>query len=453
MHLSFFGAAGTVTGSKYLLSNGRQRILIDGGLFQGEKQNRLLNWEDPPFDPASLDAIVLTHAHLDHSGYLPVLVKRGFKGPVYCTPATRELSDIILRDSGYLQEEEARYRNKHRITKHDPALPLYTQEDAERTLKQLEPVPFETNVELAKGLSFTLTHAGHILGSACVRVRSDGRTVVFSGDVGRPNDPVMRAPEPLEAMDYLVVESTYGNRLHEDDEDPKRQLADAINRTVERGGTVVIPSFAVGRSTTILHFISELISEGRMPDIPVFLNSPMAIDATEIYCEHFAEHRLSERECRDIYANVDFVRSKEASKALNTNDGPAIIVSASGMVEGGRVVHHLKAMLPDPRNTVLFVGFQAPGTRGEKILNGAETVKIHGEEVPCRAEVLELDNLSAHADWQELIDWLRPTAQAPRQTFVTHGEPLSAKAFQQHLREDLHWDSVIPAYKEKFEIK
>jgi metallo-beta-lactamase family protein len=358
-----------------------------------------------------------------------------------------------LRDSGYLQEEEAKFRNKHEITKHDPALPLYTQEDAERALKQFKPVGFDQEFELAKGLTFKLTRAGHILGSGCVHVRSEGRTVVFSGDVGRREDPVMRAAEPLGQMDYLVIESTYGNRLHEDDTDPKDQLADVINRTAARRGTVVIPAFAVGRSTTLLHFISELISEGRVPDIPVFLNSPMAINATEIYCEYHSEHRLTEQECRDIYANVDFVRSKEASKALNTNDGPAIIVSASGMVEGGRVVHHLKTMLPDPKNTVLFTGFQAPGTRGEQIMSGAEAVKIHGEEVPCRAEIVELDNLSAHGDWKEIVDWLRPTAAAPKMTFVTHGEPESAKAMQQHLSDELGWDSVAPAYKDQIDIK
>jgi metallo-beta-lactamase family protein len=453
MQLSFYGAAGTVTGSKYLLSNGKQRIMVDCGLFQGEKQNRLRNWEAPPFDPTSLNAILLTHAHLDHSGYVPVLANRGFKGPIYCTQATKELCEIILRDSGYLQEEEARFRNKHNITKHDPALPLYTQADAERTLELFKPVPFDTDVELAKALSFRMTPAGHILGSSCIHIRANGRTIVFSGDVGRPDGPLMRAPERIDHMDYMVVESTYGDRLHEDDEDPEGQLADVINRTVDRGGIVVIPSFAVGRSTTILHFISELIAEKRIPDIPVFLNSPMAINATEIYCSHYKEHRLTERECRDIYANVDFVRSKEASKALNTNDGPSIIVSASGMLEGGRVLHHLKAMLPDPRNTVLFVGFQAPGTRGEKILSGAETVKIHGEEVPCRAEVVELDNLSAHADWQEIVEWLRPTSPPPRLTFITHGEPDSAKTFQQHLRAELGWDSVIPAYKERFDLE
>ena len=452
MQLSFYGAAGTVTGSKYLFSNGNQRVMVDCGLFQGVKENRQRNWEDPPFDPSTLDAVILTHGHLDHCGYLPVLMNRGFNGPVYCTQGTRELCELILIDSGYLQEEEAKYRNKHKITKHDPALPLYTEKDARRSLEFFKPVGLDTEVEIAKGLSFNLTRAGHILGSACVHLRSNGRTTVFSGDVGRPEMPVMRAPDPIKAMDYLVVESTYGGRLHENDEDPKAQLADVINRTVERGGILIIPSFAVGRSMTILHFISELREENRIPDVPVFLNSPMAINATEIYCEHHKEHRLTADECRDIYANVDFVRKREASQALNANKGPAIIVSASGMVEGGRVVHHLKSMLPDPRNTVLFVGFQAPGTRGEKILNGAESVKIHGEEIPCRAEVLDLPNLSAHADWREVIDWLGQTKEAPRMTFVTHGEPESAKAFSQHLRDELGWESRIPQYKETIDI-
>ena len=451
MHLDFYGAAGTVTGSKFLLSNGKQRVLVDCGLFQGVKQNRLRNWEDPPFDPTTLNAIVLTHAHLDHSGYLPVLVKNGYNGPVYCTPATRELSEIILRDSGYLQEEDAKYRNKYKTTKHDPALPLYTRKDAEKSLKLFKPVSFETEAELGGGLSIKLTRAGHILGSACVQVISNGKTIAFSGDLGRPDGPIMRGPEPIDRADYLVVESTYGNRLHQD-ENPEDQLADVINRTVDRKGILIIPSFAVGRSTTILHFISSLMEEGRIPDVPVFLNSPMAINATEIYCEHHREHRLTADECRDIFENVDFVRSTDASKALNSTKGPAIIVSASGMCVGGRILHHLKTMLPDPRNTVLFAGFQAPGTRGDKIQSGAETVKIHGEQIPCRAEVVDLPNLSAHADWREVIDWMRQIKEPPRMTFITHGEPKAAQAFQSHVREELGWQSEIPAYKEKVEL-
>ena len=451
MHLDFYGAAGTVTGSKFLLSNGKQRVLVDCGLFQGVKQNRLRNWEDPPFDPTTLNAIVLTHAHLDHSGYLPVLVKNGYNGPVYCTTGTHELSEIILRDSGYLQEEDAKYRNKYKTTKHDPALPLYTRKDAEQSLKLFKPVSFETEAELGGGLSIKLTRAGHILGSACVQVIINGRTIAFSGDLGRPDGPIMRAPEPIDRADYLVVESTYGNRLHQD-ENPEDQLADVVNRTVDREGILLIPSFAVGRSTTILHFISSLMEEGRIPDVSVFLNSPMSINATEVYCEHHREHRLTGDECRDIFQNVDFVRSVDASKALNTNKGPAIIVSASGMCEGGRILHHLKTMLPDPRNTVLFAGFQAPGTRGDKIQSGAETVKIHGEQIPCRAEVVDLPNLSAHADWSEIINWMRQIKEPPRMTFITHGEPKAAQAFQSHVREELGWQSEIPAYKEKVKL-
>lgn len=451
MDVGFHGATGTVTGSKYLVSNGKRRVLVDCGLFQGIKENRLRNWAPPPFDPATVNAVVLTHAHLDHTGYLPVLIKRGFDGPVYCTPATKELAAILLPDSGYLQEEEARFRNKYGTTKHDPALPLYTQEEAERSIRFLKPVPFETSTDLGDKLSFTFTRAGHILGSACVHVKNAGKSLVFSGDIGRPNEPVMRAPEPIRHADYLVVESTYGNRLHET-ENPKLLLADVINRTVNRRGVVVIPSFAVGRSTTVLHFLAELLEDGKIPDVPIYLNSPMAIDATEIYCEHHLEHRLTEEECRDIYRTAEFVRSKDASKALNTNVGPAVIISASGMAEGGRVLHHLKTLLPDARNTVLFVGFQAPGTRGEALVNGAKTVKIHGEEVPVRAEIVVLHNLSAHADWKEMVTWLRAMEQPPHRTFVTHGEPEAAQAFQQHLKEELGWESEIPAYMERVKL-
>lgn len=451
MQLSFFGATRTVTGSKYLVSNGETRALIDCGLFQGIKENRLRNWDEPPFDPSGLTAVILTHAHIDHTGYVPLLVKRGFDGPVYCTPATRELCEILLPDSGYLQEEEAKFRNKHKTTKHDPALPLYTQAEAERALKFLKTAPFDEQVELDGDLSFTFSRAGHILGSACVLVSDGRRSVLFSGDLGRPEDAVMRPPQPVGRADYVVVESTYGNRLHED-ANPSEQLADVINRTVERGGTVVIPSFAVGRTQTVLHLISELLAGGAIPEIPVFLNSPMAINATEIYCAHYRDHRLSADQCRDIYKVVDFVRSTEASKALNTNSGPAVIVSASGMATGGRVLHHLQTLLPDPRNTVLFTGFQAPGTRGEVITSGADSVKIHGQSVPIRAEVVELHNLSAHADYVELTDWLRNLNEAPRMTYITHGEPVAAEALSKHLNDTFGWKTEIPSYKDKVKL-
>jgi len=448
VHLTFLGAAGTVTGSKYLIANGKQRILLDCGLFQGLKKNRERNWEEPPVDPKTIDAVVLTHAHIDHSGYLPVLVKKGYRGPIYCTTATKELCNILLPDSGYLQEEEARYLNKERATKHEPALPLYTEKEAEASLKFLKTVPFDTDVDLGNGLHFRYTRAGHILGSACVHVTSGGKTLVFSGDVGRPDGPVMKAPEPIEHADFLVIESTYGNRLHAQ-EDVADLLADVVRRTTERQGTLVIPSFAVGRTQAILHIFSELLAQGRIPHVPIYLNSPMAIDATEIYCAHAGEHRLSERECREMFAVAEMVRSPEASKALNSTDGPAIIISASGMATGGRVVHHLKTLLPDPNNTVLFVGFQAPGTRGEQMLSGAGEIKIHGQLVPVRAEIVVMHGLSAHADYAELIGWLRSVKEPPRRVFITHGEPAAADAFRVHLREQLGWRGEVPEYLEK----
>jgi metallo-beta-lactamase family protein len=447
MKLTFLGAAGTVTGSKYLLAVGRRRILIDCGLFQGVKNLRTRNWAPPLFDPAALDAVVLTHAHLDHTGYLPVLVKQGYRGPVYCTTATLELCRILLPDSGFLQEEEARFLNKKQLTSHAPALPLYTQAEAEATLARFEPVPFATDLPLARDVRVRMTRAGHILGSACLQVEARGRTIVFSGDVGRLDDPVMRPPLPVGRADYLVVESTYGNRRHPP-VDPAETLREVIERTTARRGTVVIPAFAVGRTQSVLYLIAQLRKAGRLPEVPVYLNSPMAIDATGVYCAHAGEHKLSERQCRETFAVAEFVRTKEASQALNTNDGPAVIISASGMATGGRVVHHLKTLLPDPRNTVLFTGFQAPGTRGEALVSGADEVKIHGEYVPVRADIVELPNLSAHGDYLELLDWLGHFERAPQRTFITHGEPVAADAFRHHVMSNLGWSCRIPEHEE-----
>lgn len=446
MQIQFLGAAGTVTGSKYLVTTSDQRILIDCGLFQGVKNVRGRNWDEPPFDPKSIDAVVLTHAHIDHSGYLPVLCKRGYRGPIYSSPATFELCRILLPDSGYLQEEEAAFLNKHKATRHDPALPLYTQKEAEATLKYFKTVPFEAKTDLG-GLSFHYSRAGHILGSACVHLRAEGKTVLFSGDVGRPNDPVMKPPEPIDHADVLVVESTYGNRRHPD-ADPSEELADVIARTVARSGVLVIPSFAVGRTQSILHLISELQHENAIPEVPTYLNSPMAINATEIYCAHAGEHRLNEKQCGEMFGVAEMVRTPQASKALNSTDGPAVIISASGMATGGRVVHHLKTLLPDSRNTVLFVGFQAPGTRGEAMLSGSEEIKIHGQLVPVRAEIVELQGLSAHADYVEIIDWLRSFKEVPSHVFVTHGEPVAADAMRQQLRTQLGWQADVPEYRD-----
>jgi len=452
MKLSFYGAAETVTGSKYLLENGDKKILVDCGLFQGIKKLRQRNWDDPPFDVAEIDAVVLTHAHIDHSGYLPVLMKRGYKGPIYCTAGTRDLCGILLPDSGYLQEEEARFLTKHKYSRHDPALPLYTREDAEQTLSLLRTVDFDVDFDLGHGLTFRYTPAGHILGSGYVTFMQDGFRVVFSGDVGRQHDGIMRPPVPLRHADVLICESTYGDRLHPE-VDPSVELRDVIRRTVARGGTLVIPAFAVGRTQALLHIISELDKAGEIPSVPIYLNSPMAIDATEIYCDHAGEHRLNKQMCGEMFHIAEMVHSEEASRALNTTIGPAIIIAGSGMATGGRVVHHLRTLLPDPINTVLLAGFQAPGTRGEALQAGAESVKIFGEYVPVRAEVKELQSMSAHADYAELIQWLSELKVAPKRVFITHGEISAAHAFRAHLDKNFGWDAEIPEYLQTVRLK
>jgi metallo-beta-lactamase family protein len=453
MELTFLGATGTVTGSKYLLAyetdSGIKRILIDCGLFQGLKQLRLKNWTKLPINPKDVDAVLLTHAHIDHTGYLPLFVKNGFSGKVYCTQATRDLCDILLPDSAHLQEEEADYANRRGFSKHNPALPLYTKEDADNALELLVAVDFEQNVDLGDGLTFTFSPNGHILGSAFLRIQHKKTSIIFSGDLGRPNDVLMNPPARIKQADYLVLESTYGNRRHEQD-DPKVKLAAVINRTVERKGVVLIPVFAVGRAQEILYYISLLKSSGVISkDIPVYLNSPMAVDATAIFSHHSGEHRLSPEQCRELSRTAHMVNSVEQSKHLNETKGPMIILSASGMASGGRVVHHLKAFAPRPNNTILFVGFQAAGTRGSAMLNGAESIKIHGEYVPIRAEVEFISNLSAHADYSEIITWLTGIETPPKKTFITHGEPVAADAMRRHIEEQLHWSVEVPEYLEK----
>ncbi len=452
MYLSFYGAAQTVTGSKYLLSIANKNILLDCGLFQGLKNLRQRNWEDPPFDVAKIDAVVLTHAHIDHSGYLPVLMKRGYKGPVYCTEATRDLCAILLPDSGHLQEEEAQFLTKHKYARHDPALPLYTREEAEQSVHLLNPVAFDTDIDLGDGVRFRYTPAGHILGSGWVTFMHNGFRVVFSGDVGRLVDPIMKAPVPVEHADVLVCESTYGDRLHPD-EDPRDEIATVISRTVKRGGTVIIPAFAVGRTQALLYLIADLKKSRMIPEVPVYLNSPLGIDATDIFRAHAGEHKLSAGECADMFRVAEFIRSEEASRALNSNDGPAVILAGSGMATGGRVVHHLRTLLPDPRNTVLLAGFQAPGTRGEALENGADEIKIFGQFVPVRAEVVSLDSMSAHADYTELIEWLSNVKPAPKRVFLTHGEPKSADALRRHFDRAFRWDAEIPEYKQTVRLK
>ena len=392
--------------------------------------------------------MVLTHAHLDHSGYLPLLVKNGYKGRVFCTAATADLCGILLPDSGHLQEEDARYANRRGFSKHHPALPLYTREDAERCLPQLDSVDFDRSVKVAPGVDVGLLLAGHILGAAMVEIRSGGRILLFTGDLGRPNDLVMKPPVRVEHADYLVTESTYGNRRH-DVKDPLEVLADVITRTAARQGVVIIPAFAVGRAQTLLYAIHLLKIARRIPDVPVFLNSPMATDATHIYHRHRAEHRLTDEQCKAMCTVAKFVNSAEESKDLNNRRGAMILISASGMVTGGRVLHHLKAFAPDPRNTILLSGFQSGGTRGAAIADGAETVKIHGEFIPIRAEVATLSNLSAHADYAETLDWLGHFSRPPRQTYITHGEPAAADALRRSIEEKMKWQCYVPEYLER----
>jgi metallo-beta-lactamase family protein len=452
MDIAFLGATGTVTGSKYLVSAGGKMILVDCGLFQGYKQLRLRNRAPLPVNPREIDAVILTHAHLDHSGYLPLLIKNGYAGKVYCTQATRDLCAILLPDSGHLQEEEAEYANRHKFSKHAPALPLYTRADAERSLARFVPVDFAHDIDLGGGLTLQLLPAGHMLGSSFVRLRHGDKTLLFTGDLGRPNDLIMVAPTIVDRTDYLVVESTYGDRRH-DPTDPQQRLAEAINRTVKRGGAVIVPAFAVGRAQTLMYLIYLLKAARAIPDLPVFLNSPMAVNATRIYHNHRGEHRLTPDQCDAMCAAAKIVNSVEESKALNLRKGPMIVISASGMATGGRVVHHLKAFAPNPNNMILFVGFQAGGTRGAAMLNGAESIKIHGKYVPVRAEVVNIDNLSAHADYAEILAWLEHFEAPPRQTFVTHGEPKAADALRHRIEENLGCRATVPDYLETVRLE
>lgn len=451
MNIQFIGATGTVTGSKYLLTSGTQKILVDCGLFQGLKQLRLRNWAYLPFKASEIKCVLLTHAHIDHSGYIPLLVKQGFRGKIYCSPGTAELCKILLPDSGYLQEEDARFANKHQFSKHTPALPLYTQKDAENALKYFHPIDFRHTYTI-DDLSYTFLPAGHILGASLIKVSDRRVKVLFSGDLGRPHDLIMNPPTLVDETDYLVMESTYGNRVHST-RDPKEELEEVINRTAHRGGVTIIPSFAVGRAQTVLYLIYLLKQEKKIPDLPIYMDSPMATDATDLYCRYTAEHRLSHEKCELMYKVAKFVNTPEESKALDHQNTPKVIISASGMATGGRVLHHLKAYITDARNTILFTGFQAAGTRGEALIHGVDSIKIHGEYFPVRAEIVLQDALSAHADYQEIIAWLKHFKRPPREVFLTHGEPLAADMLRRKIEEDLQWKCTIPDYLETVTLK
>jgi metallo-beta-lactamase family protein len=449
MKLRFLGAAGTVTGSRYLLEHEGTRILIDCGLFQGVKNIRRRNWAPFPGHPERIDAVVLTHAHLDHSGYLPKLMREGFHGPVYCSGATAELVDILLEDSAHIQEEDARHANRHGYSKHHPAEPLYTAEDARKVMKQFRPVEFDHDLKIGT-LTLRLSHAGHILGAACVRIEGGGTSITFSGDVGRPNDLVMKAPVPLADTDYLVVESTYGDRCHPES-DTRAAIAAVVNATLAKGGTVLMPAFAVGRAQLLTHVLTDLMVTHELAPAPIFLDSPMAIDVAPVFHKYRAEHRLSDAQCERMCASVRYMRSVEDSRELSANRQAKIIIAGAGMLNGGRILHQLKAFGGDSRNTLVITGYQAEGTRGDALLRGNRYLRIHGEEIAINCRVEQLENLSGHADYRELLDWLRPL-RAPRRVFVTHGEPVAADSLRQRLEHELHWSATVPEQGDEVEL-
>lgn len=452
MNLQFLGGVETVTGSKTLAQLGRATLLIDCGQFQGLKSLRLQNWERPPFELRELDGVLLTHAHLDHSGWLPVLVRHGFRGPVWCTPGTANLLRVLLIDSANLHEEDARYANRKRYSKHDPALPLFDRRDAEEALALLRTSRYGASFEPARGVEARFQRAGHIVGAARIELTHDHQTIVFSGDVGRDDDLLLKPPAALHGADWIVVESTYGDRLHER-ADPMTALCEAITPVLSRGGVVMVPCFAVGRAQTVLHLLAQLKAARRIPDVPVYLDSPMAIEATRIYRSNIADHRLSDSQVEALCEVARFTPSTEDSRGLNGLKGPFIVLAGSGMATGGRILHHLENRGADPRNALLLSGFQAAGTRGRAIAEGAGSIKLHGRFVTMAAQVIALSGLSGHADQRGLLDWLSTAPRPPRRLFINHGEPEAAAALAAAVTETLGWPVHIPKQGEAITLE
>jgi metallo-beta-lactamase family protein len=457
--LRFLGAAGTVTGSRFLLRHGSARTLVDCGLFQGPRSLRQRNWQPFPVNVQDLDRIVLTHAHIDHTGFLPRLVRQGFRRPVLASHATCDLLQLLLPDAGRLQEEEARWRDRKGLSRHKPALPLFSEDDARAALDLLRPVPYDQIIDLGEEVGLRLLRAGHILGSALVEFRwpepGPQSTLLFSGDLGRPGQPILKDPAPVRAAGVLVLESTWGDRTHPRD-DPLQDLERIIRRALDRRGVVLIPSFAIGRTHRLLYLLHELQEAGRIPPLPVFIDSPMAISAVPLYCRHVEEHDLTMRaltaeECPLLLPNLRMMRTVEQSKSLNDLNGSAIIISASGMATGGRIVHHLRRRLADSRNTVIFVGYQAQGTRGRYLQEGARTIRIYGDEIPVRARIETLTGLSAHADAEEILGWLEKFDYAPSMTYLVHGEPESCHALAGLIRQRLRWETTVA--EESLEVR
>ncbi len=480
--ITFLGAAKTVTGSKYLLDTGTAKVLVDAGLFQGLKELRLRNWEDLPIAPGEIDAVILTHAHLDHCGYLPRLVARGFRGRVFCTAGTQDLCRIVLPDSGRIQEEDAENANRNGYSKHKPALPLYTEADAFRAVSQLQPVGYDRPVPVVGDVEVEFINAGHLLGSSYARVRTGGRTILFGGDLGRFGRPVLPDPTMVSEADYLLIESTYGNRVHEKDDDGAR-LAGVITETAGRGGRVIIPAFAIGRVEELIYWLKRLEDEKRIPVLPVFVDSPMAIEALARYRQRIDEldpdmqpesrddiaphgaadrnekldvrraHVRHERQlCAFCTERFRTVSTAADSRQLTQSKIPAIVISASGMATGGRVLHHLRAALPDARNTVLFAGYQAVGTRGRQLVDGQKSVRIHGQTVPVNAQIALLESMSAHADSTEMLRWLGGFTKPPTTTFIVHGEIGAMEALSASIKAKPGWTPRIPEHREKVEL-
>jgi metallo-beta-lactamase family protein len=479
--ITFLGAARTVTGSKYLVESNGARIMVDAGLFQGLKELRERNWQDLPVNASTLDAVVLTHAHLDHCGYLPRLVSQGFRGRVFCTQGTQDLCKIVLPDAGRLQEEDAAFANRHGFSKHKPALPLYTEVDAFRAVSQLQPCGYDRPMPVATGIEAEFVNAGHLLGSSYVRMRIDGRTILFGGDLGRFGRPVLPDPTPAAEADYLLVESTYGDRVHEQDDNGER-LAAIVSETAHKGGKLIIPAFAIGRVEELLYWLKRLESEQHIPVLPVFVDSPMAAAALARYTERVHEldpemqpeqvdekaphdaaaphppdvRRRQARQEREVcvFCTERFrvIASAEESKQLTASQMPSIVISASGMAEGGRVLHHLKRALPDARNTVLFAGYQAVGTRGRRLVDGEKSVKIHGEWIAVAARIERIDSMSAHADANEIMGWLRGFSAPPKQTFIVHGEPSAQDTLGRRIQAELGWPWKAPEHGSKIDL-
>jgi metallo-beta-lactamase family protein len=458
--LKFLGGAKTVTGSRYLLDIDNYKVLVDCGLFQGLKDLRLRNWDSFPIPPSEIDIVIITHAHIDHSGYLPKLIKEGFNGPIYCTYPTMELIKILLLDSGKLQEEEAAFATKKGYSKHEKPLPLYTIEDAEKVFPKLHPIEMEQVEKINDNISISFFNAGHILGAAILKIKVKGinqeKKIVFSGDLGRFHDPIMNPPVRIPFADILLMESTYGDRKQLSNR-PEEELGLAIRETYRNGGVAVIPAFAVGRTQLILYYLFLLQQKGKIPDIPIYVDSPMAINVTELYKKFGKYHKLSptleEDDCNPFsHKNLHYYRSQESSMSLNAIRGDAIIISASGMATGGRIVHHLYHRLPNENDSFIFVGFQAEGTRGRRLLEGEKTARMYGIDVPVKSKVYYIEGMSAHADQDELVEWADGFTSNPKITFLIHGEKEAARSLSTRLKEELDWNSIIPEYLESFEL-